>query len=66
MSTCTTNRDVRPRSAFKLTRHEHDQLIDDTADILATMVKSRRSIQEPNILTQQVKLNTSTRFLCLN
>lgn len=51
-SSCSTNRDIRPRSAFKLTRHEQNQLIDDTADILASMVKSRRGINETNLLTQ--------------
>jgi hypothetical protein len=61
MSTSTINRDNRPKSAFKITRHEQDQLIDDTADILATMVKSRRAVQEPTVLTPQV--NTYKRKL---
>ena len=63
MSTSTINRDHRPKSAYKLTRHEQDQLIDDTADILATMVKSRRSVQEPNLSTPQVILNTQEIYL---
>ncbi|CAF0743262.1 unnamed protein product [Rotaria sordida] len=52
-SSCGVHRDSRARSTFKLTRHEQDQLIDDTADILASMVKSRRSIHETNLLGQQ-------------
>lgn len=46
-------RDVRARSSFKQTRHEQNQMIDDTADMLATMVKTRRANLDANILTQQ-------------
>ncbi|CAF0974361.1 unnamed protein product [Rotaria sp. Silwood1] len=52
-SSCGVYRDGRPRSTFKLTRHEQNQLIDDAADILASMVKSRRSIYETSLLEQQ-------------
>lgn len=58
-SACSTNRDARPRSAFKLTRCEQNQLINDTADILATMVKSRRTTQEPTLFNPQVKSRDS-------
>jgi hypothetical protein len=44
-----------PRSTFKSLRRTREQLVDDTADILATMVKTRQSIYQTNYLSQQVK-----------
>ncbi|CAF0884487.1 unnamed protein product [Rotaria sordida] len=41
------------KSASKLFRHEQDQLIDNTANILASMIKTRRSIYEKYLLSQQ-------------
>ncbi|CAF1093831.1 unnamed protein product [Adineta steineri] len=52
----TTNRDIQLRSPFKVKRHEQDQLIDNTADILASMVKSRRSFCETNSSIQHTPL----------
>ena len=43
------------KSALKTSRREQDQIIDDTANILASMVKTRRSIYEKYILSQRVK-----------
>ncbi|CAF3803253.1 unnamed protein product [Rotaria magnacalcarata] len=51
-SSCGIHRDCRPRTSLKLTRHEQDQLVDDAADILASLVKSRRSTNETNTLIQ--------------
>ncbi|UJR25103.1 hypothetical protein I4U23_006463 [Adineta vaga] len=41
------------KPAFKLSRTQQNQLVDDTANILATMVKTRRSIYETNLSLQQ-------------
>ncbi|CAF4592497.1 unnamed protein product [Rotaria sp. Silwood1] len=41
------------KSASKLSRHEQNQLIDNTANILASMIKTRRSIYEKYLLSQQ-------------
>jgi len=62
LSTSPT-REVRARSAFKLTRHEKNQLIDDTADLLASMVKSRRATdQDASFSTQQVEFLLKSVF----
>lgn len=53
-----------PRSAFKLSRFEQNQLVDDTAAILASMVKTRRSIFETNLaLHVRVLLFAKTRII---
>jgi len=39
---------------LKPPRREQTQLVDDAADILASMIKTRRTIHETNFLAQQV------------
>ncbi|CAF1415212.1 unnamed protein product [Adineta steineri] len=46
-------RDI-PKPAFKLSRVEQNRLIDNTANILATMINTRRSIYETSFLSQQM------------
>ncbi|CAF1622694.1 unnamed protein product [Adineta ricciae] len=65
----TSGRDFRremPRSAFKLSRFEQSQLVDDTASILASMVKTRRSIYETNLALhtphQYISANNNSAF----
>ncbi|UJR23755.1 hypothetical protein I4U23_026732 [Adineta vaga] len=55
-----TKRHIRSRSAFKLSRHQQDHLINNTADILASMVKSRRSINQSSIQPSITNSNTKT------
>lgn len=60
-SSCSGQRDVRPRSAFKISRHEKDQLVDDAANLLANMVKTRQSIYDSNSPLPQVESRRTTQ-----
>ena len=44
-----------PKSSFKSPRNERDQLVDDTAGILAAMVKTRRSAYDKRFISEQVQ-----------
>ncbi len=51
-----------PRSAFKPSQRARDQLVDDTADILSTMFKTRRAVYQTNYLSQQVETIPSKKI----
>ena len=43
------------KSALKSSRQQQNHLVDNAADILASMIKTRRSMYEKYLLSQQVK-----------
>ena len=46
------------------TNYHRDQMVEDTANILATMVKARRTIFNTNLLSEQVEcLSVKSRFV---
>ncbi|CAF2034386.1 unnamed protein product [Rotaria magnacalcarata] len=49
------------KSASKFSRHRQDQLIDNAANILASMIQTRRSIYEKQFLLQQTPANYDSR-----
>ncbi|CAF4245312.1 unnamed protein product [Rotaria socialis] len=49
------------KSASKFSRHRQDHLIDNAANILASMIQTRRSIYEKQFLSQQAPANYDSR-----
>lgn len=56
-------REGRTRSAVKLTRHAKDQLIDDAANLLANMVKTRQTVQDLPPSIRQVRAFVKNTYL---
>lgn len=65
-SACGTMQTARQRSTLKLTRHTKDQLVDDAANLLANMVKTRQTIHETTSSIRQVLINFDRKQQNLN